>query len=71
MVNLKMLKEKIAESGITMVALSKKSGIERATLYNRLDGIGEFTASEISGVSDALRFNKKEREDIFFAKRVE
>jgi len=67
MVNLKKLDEAIKESGVTMTALSKKSGISRQTLYNRLDGIGEFTASEIVGVTAALRLSKEERESIFFA----
>ena len=67
MVNLKKLDETIRESGITMTALSKKSGVSRQTLYNRLDGVGEFTASEIVGVTAALRLSKDEREAIFFA----
>lgn len=67
MVNLKKLDETIKESGITMTALSKKSGVSRQTLYNRLDGVGEFTASEIVGLTAALRLSKEERENIFFA----
>lgn len=65
MPNIDMLKDKISESGITMTALAKKSGIVRETLYNRLAGVGEFTASEIVGLSDALNLSKAEREDIF------
>lgn len=67
MVNLKKLNETIKESGITMTALSRKSGVSRQTLYNRLDGVGEFTASEIVGVTAALRLSQEERESIFFA----
>ena len=68
MPNIELLKSKISDSGITMVALSKKSGIVRETLYNRLSGIGEFTASEIVGLSEALKLSKGERELIFFDK---
>ena len=68
MPNIELLKEKISDSGITMVALSRKSGIVRETLYNRLAGVGEFTASEIVGLSDALKLTKAEREVIFFDK---
>lgn len=59
------LKEKIDESGMTMVALSEKTGILRETLYNRLNGRGEFHASEIVALSRALNLTKKERDAIF------
>lgn len=68
MPNIELLKEKIEDSGMTMVALSRKSNIVRETLYNRLAGVGEFTASEIVGLSEALRLSKSEREEIFFNK---
>lgn len=71
MVNLEQLKKAIQDSGITMTALSRKSGVSRETLYNRLRGIGEFTASEIVGVSEALHLSLNEREHIFFAEEVE
>ena len=67
MVDLRKLDETIKNSGIKMIALSEKSGISRQTLYNRLDGIGEFTASEIVGITNALRLSQEEREAIFFA----
>ena len=70
-VDLEMLKKVIAESGMTLVAISKKSGIVRETLYNRLDGIGEFNASEIVGLSQALGLRNSTRDKIFFAKKVE
>ncbi len=66
MPNIDLLKAKISESGIPMTTIAKRSGIVRETLYNRLAGIGEFTASEIMGLSDTLRLTKTEREDIFF-----
>ena len=71
MVNLELLNSTIEDSGITMVALAEKAGIKRPTLSNRLKGMGEITASEIMGLCDALRLTKQEREEIFFAKKVE
>lgn len=68
MVDIQKLKENIESSGVTMSALASNSGIERTTLYNRLAGIGEFTASEIDGLSRALRLTKPQRDTIFFAK---
>lgn len=69
MVDIEKLKKNIECSGVTMSALASNSGIERTTLYNRLAGIGEFTASEIDGLSRALRLTKPQRDAIFFAKR--
>lgn len=68
MVDIAMLKNHIDDSGMTMVAVAEKSGIKRETLYNRLNGIGEFTASEISGLRSALRLSSKQSEQIFFTK---
>ena len=67
MVNIELLKDVIDDSGMTMVALANKSGIQRETLYQRLKGVGEFTASEIVGLVDALKLNKTQRESIFFS----
>lgn len=65
MVKLDKLKAKIAESGMTMTAIANRSGMLRATLYHRLNGVGEFTASEITGLTKALRLSRPDRDDIF------
>ena len=65
MVDTERLKVVIRDSGMTMSAIASKSGIVRETLYNRLNGIGEFTASEIMGLTQALRLSRSERDDIF------
>ena len=70
MARLEELKQIIEDSGMTMISISKKSGIERATLYNRLKGQGDFTASEIVGLSDALRMTNKQRDHIFLDKEL-
>lgn len=66
MVDISLLKEKIDDSGMKMVAISNKAGIERATLYNRLNGVGDFTVTEVSGLTKALGLSKAERDEIFF-----
>ena len=66
MPNIDLLKEKIDDSGMTMVAISEKSGILRETLYNRLNLKGEFTASEIVGITKALNLSRVDRDRIFF-----
>lgn len=71
MTNFALLRSKINESGMTMVAIAEKSGILRETLYNRLKGVGDFTASEMLAISDTLRLTNQERDAIFFAREVE
>lgn len=66
MPDIKMLKDKITDSGMTVKAVAEKSGILRETLYNRLKGVGEFTASEIVSLSNVLNLSQTERDDIFF-----
>lgn len=70
MVDMERLKSAIEDSGLPMVTLAERSGILRTTIYNRLNGIGEFTASEIVALQKALRLTNKQRDDIFFAKSV-
>lgn len=65
--DIKRLKDVISDSGMTMVAIANKTGIERTTLYNRLAGIGEFTASEIVALSRVLHLTKSERDQIFLS----
>ncbi len=65
MTDIEQLKRVINDSGIKMVALAEKSGILRETLYNRLNGIGDFTASEIVGLTQALNLTKEQRDEIF------
>lgn len=71
MVDIEKLKDTINDSGITIVALANKTNILRNTLYNKLSGKTEFTASEIESISDVLHLDSSDREAIFFAKVVE
>ena len=63
--DLELLKEKIKDSGMTITAIAQKSGILRETLYNRMSGKGEFTASEIVSLTRALKLSRPERDKIF------
>lgn len=65
MPNIELLKEKMKDSGMTVVAIADKTGIDRATIYNRLNNKGEFTASEIVELSNVLRLSKPDRDKIF------
>lgn len=68
--DIELLKEKIKNSGMTFVAISKKSGILRETLYNRINGVGEFTASEIVSLTKTLNLTKSERDKIFLTNKL-
>ena len=70
MSGMNLLKEKIDKSGMTMVAISRKSGILRETLYNRMNGVGEFTATEIVSLSKVLGLSNKERDKIFLQSKL-
>lgn len=67
MTDLKLLAAEIELSGLKVVTLCERAGIKRGTFYARMNGTGEFTASEIDGLSKALHLTKKRRDDIFFA----
>lgn len=64
MANVELLRKKISDSGMTMTAISNKSGILRETMYNRMKS-GDFYASEIAALTRVLHLSRKERDDIF------
>lgn len=66
-----LLNEVIKKSGMPMTVIAARSGIKRETLYNRLKGIGDFTASEIVALTRTFKLTKAERDNIFFAHKVE
>lgn len=70
MTDYKRLRQLLRERGVTITFIAEKAGITRETFYNRCNGIGEFTVSEITGITEALRLTNKERDSIFFAKNV-
>lgn len=70
MADIESLKKKIRDSEMTITAVSKRSGILRETLYNRMNGKGEFTASEIVSLTQVLQLTKTERNDIFLKQKL-
>ena len=70
MANIQLLKDTIKDSGMTFTAISDKTGILRATLYNRLNGVGEFTGPEITALAEVLHMTNKERDNIFLSDSV-
>lgn len=70
MANFDLLNKKINDSGMTIVAIVSKCGISRETFYNRLNGNGEFKASEIVALTRTLHLTKAERDEIFLSRIV-
>jgi len=70
MPDLDKLNEVIKDSGMTMVAIASKTGINRMTLYNRINGKGDFTISEMVALSKVLHMDTDTRNAIFFADEV-
>ena len=70
MTDIQMLKEEFKDSGMTMTAIAEKSGIKRETLYNRLKGLSEFSASEIVALTEVLHLSKEKRDKIFLSGKL-
>ena len=68
MTNVEALKEAIKESGMTVKAIAEKAGILRETLYNKMTGKTEFTASEITNLSEVLNLTTEQRDIIFLSR---
>lgn len=67
MADLEKLKQTMKESGMTIKSIAERAGIERHTLDRRLKGEGDFRASEIVGLTRALRLSASERNEIFLS----
>ena len=65
-----LLENIMKQSGATISTLAKTAGITRETYYNRKKGIGDFTASEILAITNALRLTTEERDKIFLSKNT-
>lgn len=68
MTNTEELRKCIAKSGISVTFLANKLGITREGLYNKLNNVTEFKASEIAKCAKLLNLSDEERNRIFFAK---
>ena len=65
MANVKLLREKIEQSGMSITFISEKCGISRETFYNRMEK-PDFKASEIVSLTNVLRLSREDRDLIFF-----
>ncbi|WP_031513993.1 helix-turn-helix domain-containing protein [Desulfofalx alkaliphila] len=68
MVNINKLKGKIVERGMSVGDLAKEIGVDRSTLYRKMNASGEpFTIREANLICKALKLSGQEAMAIFFS----
>lgn len=71
MADIKKLRAKMVEKGISVEVLAKIIDKDRATFYRKLRSSGDsFTIREANLIVDALKLNAKEATAIFFDEKV-
>ena len=67
-----LLKEKIASSGLRIGFIANRLGIERTTLWKKVNNERSFKQNEIMQMCELLRIDSlEEKERIFFATDVD
>ena len=61
-----MLKKKLGERGLNVETLATKVGIDRSTMYRKLNGSVSTTICEAQKIKDALGLTNDEARSIFF-----
>ena len=64
---LNKLKAKIVELGINVESLADRIGMERSTLYRKLNNFEKITIGEAIRMKDALSMTDAEATDIFLS----
>ncbi len=67
MIDVLLLQQTIKEKGMTTVAVCRKTGILKQTLYNRYKNPDGFKVVEINALKDVLHLTEQEYRRIFFA----
>ena len=71
MVNVNKLKGKIVERNLTIEKLANEIGVNKSTLYRKLDGCGEgFLIKEADEIVKILKLDAEEAAAIFFSQFV-
>lgn len=65
--NINKLRGKIVENGMNVEMLADKIGIDRSSLYRKLNNWEKITIGEAVRMKDALRLSDAEAYDIFLA----
>jgi len=71
MVNINKLRGKIVEKELTIERLAERIGVDRSTLYRRIDNNGDgFTIKEVDLICRVLELTGREANEIFFSQYV-
>ena len=64
------LMEAIKNSGLKMEFVAKKGGMSRTAFWRKMNGVSEFTLSEIQTLAQLLGLSPEQIQDIFFCRNV-
>ena len=71
MVNVNKLKGKIVECGLNVAELASRIGIDKATLYRKLNSDGKnLTIKDANLIAKELKLTRDEINEIFFDQKV-
>jgi plasmid maintenance system antidote protein VapI len=65
MTDTKELKTRITDSGLKLTAIAEALGLTRQALWNKIENVSEFKASEIAALADILHLTENEVTNIF------
>ena len=63
--NTQKLKGKIVENGMNVEALAKVIGVDRSSMYRKLNN-SKLTIADVTKIKEALHLSNKEATEIFF-----
>lgn len=64
--NVQKLRGKIVEKGMNVETLAKEIGVNRSSMYRKLNN-GKLTIGEVSKIKEVLDLSNEEATNIFFA----
>lgn len=64
--NIPKLKGKMVEEGYSVDTLATEIGIDRSTLYRKLESVEKFTIREAQKIKEVLHLTNNEASAIFF-----
>lgn len=65
--NINKLKAKIVEKGMNVETLAEMIGVDRSSLYRKLNNFEKITIGEANKIKSALELTDEEANNIFFA----
>lgn len=65
--DMQMLKGKIVEKGMNVETVAERIGVERSSMYRKLNNFEKITIGEASRMKDVLGLSNEEAVTIFFA----